>query len=152
MRGAGHADVLSVLQMPGNKLDAVPCKRLPDLRKRGSTPVGRKQAQRKARQPWGLKGNSLRKIMAEGPDGPEVSALWPGKGGRVFYGGRGFGEPCLRAVQTGSIYHKKKGLAKTGETLGFTGAPGRIRTCDLRIRSPALYPAELRALKSWTAT
>ncbi len=25
------------------------------------------------------------------------------------------------------------------------GAPGRIRTCDLRIRSPALYPAELRA-------
>ncbi len=25
-------------------------------------------------------------------------------------------------------------------------APGRIRTCDLRIRSPALYPAELRAL------
>ena len=26
-----------------------------------------------------------------------------------------------------------------------TGTPGRIRTCDLRIRSPALYPAELRA-------
>ncbi len=25
------------------------------------------------------------------------------------------------------------------------GAPGRIRTCDLRIRSPELYPAELRA-------
>ncbi len=25
------------------------------------------------------------------------------------------------------------------------GAPGRIRTCDLRIRSPLLYPAELRA-------
>jgi hypothetical protein len=24
-------------------------------------------------------------------------------------------------------------------------APGRIRTCDLRIRSPLLYPAELRA-------
>ena len=24
--------------------------------------------------------------------------------------------------------------------------PGRIRTCDLRIRSPLLYPAELRAL------
>ena len=23
--------------------------------------------------------------------------------------------------------------------------PGRIRTCDLRIRSPELYPAELRA-------
>ena len=25
------------------------------------------------------------------------------------------------------------------------GAPDRIRTCDLRIRSPLLYPAELRA-------
>ena len=32
----------------------------------------------------------------------------------------------------------------------FTGntssAPGRIRTCDLRIRSPLLYPAELQGL------
>jgi hypothetical protein len=27
--GAGHADVLLVLQMPGNKADAVPCERLP---------------------------------------------------------------------------------------------------------------------------
>ena len=27
----------------------------------------------------------------------------------------------------------------------FDGTPGRIRTCDLRIRSPTLYPAELRA-------
>ena len=26
------------------------------------------------------------------------------------------------------------------------GAPGRIRTCDPRIRNPVLYPAELRAL------
>ena len=25
-------------------------------------------------------------------------------------------------------------------------APGMIRTCDLRIRSPMLYPAELRGL------
>ncbi len=25
------------------------------------------------------------------------------------------------------------------------GTPGRIRTCGLRIRSPTLYPAELRA-------
>jgi hypothetical protein len=28
MRGAGHADVSFVLQMPGNKADAVPCERL----------------------------------------------------------------------------------------------------------------------------
>ena len=31
------------------------------------------------------------------------------------------------------------------------GAPDRIRTCDLRIRSPLLYPAELpgHKLKGW---
>ena len=28
---------------------------------------------------------------------------------------------------------------------GLPNAPGRIRTCDLRIRNPLLYPAELRA-------
>jgi hypothetical protein len=28
MRGAGHEDVLVVLQVPGNKADAVPCERL----------------------------------------------------------------------------------------------------------------------------
>ena len=31
------------------------------------------------------------------------------------------------------------------ETQRNRDAPGRIRTCDLRIRSPLLYPAELRA-------
>jgi hypothetical protein len=29
MCGAGHADVLVILQVPGNKADAVPCERLP---------------------------------------------------------------------------------------------------------------------------
>jgi hypothetical protein len=29
LRGAGHEDVLVVLQVPGNKADAVPCERLP---------------------------------------------------------------------------------------------------------------------------
>ena len=29
-----------------------------------------------------------------------------------------------------------------------TGMPGRIRTCDLRIRNPLLYPTELRAHKN----
>jgi len=28
MHGTGHADVMVVLQMPGNKADAVPCERL----------------------------------------------------------------------------------------------------------------------------
>ena len=33
-----------------------------------------------------------------------------------------------------------------GYILLIFGAPDRIRTCDLRIRSPLLYPAELQAL------
>ena len=31
-------------------------------------------------------------------------------------------------------------------SFGCNGTPGRIRTCDLRIRSPLLYPTELLAL------
>jgi hypothetical protein len=31
MHGTGHADDLVGLQMPGNKADAVPCERLPNL-------------------------------------------------------------------------------------------------------------------------
>lgn len=27
------------------------------------------------------------------------------------------------------------------------GAPGRVRTCDLRVRNPSLYPTELQARK-----
>ncbi len=34
---------------------------------------------------------------------------------------------------------------KKVENLKTNGAPGTIRTFDLRIRSPLLYPAELRA-------
>ena len=33
------------------------------------------------------------------------------------------------------------------KVVDYIGTPGRIRTCGLRIRSPALYPAELRAQK-----
>ena len=32
------------------------------------------------------------------------------------------------------------------------GAPGRIRTCDTRLRRPVLYPAELRARRSQCMT
>ncbi len=36
--------------------------------------------------------------------------------------------------------------AETSSDSDFlAGAPGRIRTCDLRLRRPSLYPAELRA-------
>jgi hypothetical protein len=33
-----------------------------------------------------------------------------------------------------------------GRAAGFVYAPGRIRTCDPRLRRPSLYPAELRGL------
>jgi hypothetical protein len=36
-------------------------------------------------------------------------------------------------------------LRFTCKTPTFSSAPGRIRTCDPRIRSPLLCPAELRA-------
>ena len=36
-------------------------------------------------------------------------------------------------------------LNPRGDPCRSANAPGRIRTCDLRIRSPLLYPAELRA-------
>ena len=38
-------------------------------------------------------------------------------------------------------------LFSLGYSLHLFGTPDRIRTCDLRIRSPLLYPAELRAHK-----
>ena len=44
-------------------------------------------------------------------------------------------------------FDAKKGNQKWDNSLFLHGTPGRIRTCGLRIRSPALYPAELRAHK-----
>ena len=40
---------------------------------------------------------------------------------------------------------QKKGYNEIAVTLDFAGTPRRIRTFDLRIRSPTLYPAELWA-------
>jgi hypothetical protein len=36
-------------------------------------------------------------------------------------------------------------LEQEGDHSRRNGAPGRARTCDIRIRNPVLYPAELRA-------
>ncbi len=47
---------------------------------------------------------------------------------------RGLGNRCSIRLSYGRTHTKTK-----------TGAPGRIRTCDLQIRSLSLYPAELRA-------
>ena len=38
-----------------------------------------------------------------------------------------------------------KRLAVPAEALAKAGVPGRIRTYDLRIRNPLLYPTELQA-------
>ena len=43
------------------------------------------------------------------------------------------------------LYPSVEKMALPAEALAKAGVPGRIRTCDLRIRSPLLYPAELRA-------
>ena len=39
----------------------------------------------------------------------------------------------------------KSGASANSATPAKSGTPGRIRTCDLRLRRPLLYPAELRA-------
>ena len=36
-------------------------------------------------------------------------------------------------------------MLTAGMVTGLNGAPGRIRTCDLWLRRPTLYPTELRA-------
>lgn len=50
----------------------------------------------------------------------------------------GFEPPGLPAKGRGALYSHLTDL---------TGVPGRVRTCDLRLRKPTLYPTELRALK-----
>ena len=51
---------------------------------------------------------------------------------------------CTGVVQTAS-QAKKGAQTRRLSPLDISGAPGEIRTPDLRIRSPALYPAELQA-------
>jgi hypothetical protein len=46
-----------------------------------------------------------------------------------------------------TVVKTPKGTSRSCQSLEFSGAPKRIRTSDLRIRSPALYPAELWAHK-----
>ena len=53
--------------------------------------------------------------------------------------------PFSRFVKD-SITGFKERIGITFFEFSSNGGPGRIRTSDLRIRSPLLYPAELRAL------
>jgi hypothetical protein len=46
-------------------------------------------------------------------------------------------------------YTHHKAIIQTSP-LGKTGAPGRTRTCNPRLRRPMLYPVELRAQRDLT--
>ena len=50
-----------------------------------------------------------------------------------------------KKIHTDSHTGIKKVFNQKLKTLAISGTPGEIRTPDLWIRSPALYPAELRA-------
>ncbi len=52
-----------------------------------------------------------------------------------------------KSFQMAGLGIEKESLA-TNDIGEEANAPGRIRTCGLRIRNPLLYPAELRALFS----
>ena len=53
----------------------------------------------------------------------------------------------ISALGTIAPYEAKKASSKKLKAFNNRGTPGEIRTPDLWIRSPALYPAELRAHK-----
>jgi hypothetical protein len=52
-----------------------------------------------------------------------------------------------KSLQTPHLGTEKESLSP-GDLDSKPNAPGRTRTCNLRIRSPRLYPIELRARKS----
>jgi len=54
------------------------------------------------------------------------------------------------SLQSAELGTKKEPLSST-DIGSKSNTPGRIRTCDLRIRNPLLYPAELRAQKFLTS-
>lgn len=53
--------------------------------------------------------------------------------------------PPARTSPTSAVTPPSRLLSPLVQLLETLGAPGRIRTCDLRLRRPSLYPAELRA-------
>src|SRR6185503_18091497 len=88
--------------------------------------------------------------MATRPRIPTVSCFQPvrwgmtgaiGAGGRGAWVARRYGRP-----RQPSDPRKKDAPPGPGYGLaGLLSAHDRIRTCDLRLRRPTLYPAELRA-------
>src|SRR5262245_8701472 len=82
---------------------------------------------------------------------------WPRRSSRVVRGGtevrqrpfRGYGETAFavrllaREMATPEAWPRRS----SPERRAKSGAPGRARTCNPRLRRPVLYPIELRALK-----
>ena len=81
-----------------------------------------------------------------GPDGGSAASVEAVDAAVVF----GVGEDRLDELSATSVFGTRSPhqpmlrITDKRVLLGLRGAPGRIRTCDLRIRSPLLYPAELR--------
>ena len=65
--------------------------------------------------------------------------------GAIIRGGRDGYDATLRACLEGHLKGQEKGSKQCLLPFFVSGAPGMIRTCDLLIRSQALYPTELRA-------
>ncbi len=59
---------------------------------------------------------------------------------------RGLEPPRLAAPDPKSGASASSATPALGENYDKSGTPCRTRTCDLRLRRPLLYPAELRAL------
>ena len=85
---------------------------------------------------YGVHETGRREVIGIDVGEAETEAFW-----REFLRGllaRGLDGVLLRL-------RRPRGLRRSRPLAGIPGAPGRIRTCDPRIRSPTLYPAELRA-------
>ncbi len=87
----------------------------------------------------------VKEITATGKDITVHYTLpgWPGTdGGLPVAGGHGTGRPPSR--RRGDQAARGVNQIRRVLALGRSGAPGRARTCDRRLRRPLLYPTELR--------
>ena len=84
-------------------------------------------------------------------DGCHASAPYVRQAGETSYGFPRvlwWGAARLKNDRGPRMDRSPPGKSQNGCSVGKNGAPGTIRTCDPRIRSPILYPAELRARRS----
>jgi hypothetical protein len=63
--------------------------------------------------------------------------------------GFGGGFRCKFRTYVEGVYGVCEKRSTFEEAVSFPITPGKIRTCDRRIRNPLLYPAELRGRRSW---